>query len=121
MISISYDAIATMALVCFVCLVLMLVLIAKDTAKLPDMSTRLIRMEHMLFQLLTQTQLQSVLSEASGKRAVFRTPDGKYSASSPEELMNKIMNDPDYPKNDEELRKYFEDMMGDEDDEDEDK
>lgn len=123
MISISYDTLIIAALIVFVGLIAAMISIVKDTAKIPDISTRLIRMEHMLFQLFTQVQLSNVVSElaGSGKRMMFRTPDGKYTASSPEELMDKIMNDPDYPKSDEDLRKYFEDMMREDEEDDEDK
>lgn len=120
MIPISYETLVLIAAGVVLLLIGMSFISMRDTAKLPDISTRLIRMEHLLYQMFSQAQLQTILAENQrGGRMMFRTPDGKYSASSPEELMQKIMNDPEYPKNDEELKKYFEDMMKD-DEEDED-
>ena len=119
MISISYEIILLAAILCVLVIFGLFIFIIRDTAKLPDMSTRMLRIEHILNQLFMQSQLQSVMEDGHGKKLMFRTPDGKYSAASPEELMQKIMNDPEYPKDEDELKKYFDDLMKENDDDSE--
>ena len=100
------------------------IIVIRDTAKIPDISSRLIRMEHVLNQLFMHTQLRELSQPMDSQppgRIMFKSPDGKHSARTPEELIQKIMDDPEYnihPKNQDGLRKFFEELMREDEDDD---
>jgi hypothetical protein len=133
MITLSYEqaAIILCALILFQIAVSIFgyILIAKDTWKISDIIIRLHRLEHSVQQLLMAGSLkdiESILSKGESPRGriVFKSPDGKYTANSPEELMKKMLNDPEYddlPFEDEQnLKEFFDDIIRDQEEEDDD-
>lgn len=74
-------------------------------------------LEFMIQQIAINLQNKFIRDEG---RVIYRTPDGKHIANSPEELIQKIMNDPDYNSPDQEnLKKFFERFLRDSDESDE--
>jgi len=120
--TISLDTIFLSALIALFGILGALLIVIRDTSKIPDISIRLIRTEHVLNQLMFNMQLQDMAHTLDGQKGkvMFKTPDGKHTASSPNELIEKIMNDPEYniePKNQDGLRRFFEELMKDDEDE----
>lgn len=93
----------------------MIILISRDTTKIPELVTRVTNIEKLAEQLASDViaERDSPISE------VWRTADGKYEAESFEELLTQMAQDPNTPLSREEIdsiKSIFEKIMGEPDD-----
>lgn len=69
---------------------LSILLISKETSKIPELVSRLIGAEMMLTQLINEVDM-----ERDNRQTMWRSADGRYEASSFEELLHRMATDPD--------------------------
>lgn len=84
--------IVTISLFGFGGLALLIVLMSRDTTRIPELINRVTNVEK-----LTEKLSADVNMEQSSTNELWRTADGKYEASSFEELLTKMVQDPNTP------------------------
>ena len=116
-------------------ILLLLVLVLRDSTKLPEINSRLFKVEQMLQSLIgnvQMSQMEDSFNEAlkeqnessSHAKRIYRSADGKYEADSVDKLLMMMVNDPHSsvdPNDLEALKRIFEQITknieNDEDDE----
>lgn len=99
-------------------LVALLILMSRDTTKIPEIINRVSNIEK-----LTEHLSADVSGERNISRELWRTADGKYEATSFEELLTTMAQDPNTPLSIEEvnsIKSIFEKIMGETSDDDDD-
>jgi hypothetical protein len=98
------------------CLILFL---SRDTTKIPELLARVSNIEELVEQLAAEVSAEI----GEPLREFWKTSDGKYTATSFEELLSNMASDPNGPLSQEELdaiRSIFDKIAGESSDSDED-
>lgn len=104
-----------------------LIFLFRDVLKLSNMAHQLNVLSEKLQKVMMDLQISRVedhfndlleqeVKNTDSSKNIFRTADGKHSASSPEELIQKMANDPEYgydQKEIERLKKFFDKLKKD--------
>lgn len=115
------------SLIGFFSVIVIMVLISRDTTKIPELVARVSSVEALVGMLTADVGAEIAASHASAMgrpREIWRTADGRYEAGSFEELLTKMSDDPNSGLTVEEIesiQSIFEKIMGlpnEEDDED---
>jgi hypothetical protein len=114
------------SLIGFFSVIVVMVLISRDTTKIPELVSRVSSVEALMGMLTADVGAEIAASHASAinsPREIWRTADGRYEAGSFEELLSKMADDPESGLTVEEIesiQSIFEKIMGlpNEDDED---
>jgi hypothetical protein len=88
---------------------------SRDTTRIPEIVSRLTNIENLTQQLSSDVSAEQM----NGFQELWATPDGKYKASSFEELISKMASDPNGPLSQEEIdaiRSAFDKILGQPDD-----
>lgn len=109
-----------LVIVCFGVLFIGILIIARETMKMPEIISRLLNIESLTQQLVSDVGFEM---SSIGKPTVFRSADGKYEASSFEELLQLMSGDPNSSLTKEDLdtikalfQKFLQDQQDDDDD-----
>ena len=112
----------------FSSVIIIMVLLSRDTTKIPEAIARLTNVESIIGELTSDIRAEIVASQTEAihpwqPQELWRTADGKYEAPSFEALLSKMVDDPDSNLTTEEkeaIQSIFEKIVGIQDD-DEDK
>ena len=115
----STDTLALMMVMLFGILFIAILLMSKETSKISEINSRLVNVEMLSQQLVTDVGLE--LNNANTQ--IWRSADGKYQADSFEGLLRQMSTDPSGPLSKDEIetiKSVFDKIMQmpDEDDED---
>ena len=115
----STDTLALMMVMLFGILFIAILLMSKETSKISEINSRLVNVEMLSQQLVTDVGLE--LNNANTQ--IWRSADGKYQADSFEGLLRQMSTDPSGPRSKDEIetiKSVFDKIMQmpDEDDED---
>jgi len=94
----------------------LILLASRDTTKIPELIARTTNIEKMLEHLSADVGVEMA---GGAVREVWRSADGKYEASSFEELLTKMTNDPNSPLTADEIesiKSIFDKILGESDD-----
>lgn len=114
------------SLVGFFSLTIIVMLMSRDTTRIPEVIARIVNMENIIGELTSDIRTEIVAGQSESihswsPQEVWRTADGKYEATSFEALLSKMVDDPDSTLTVEEkeaMQSIFEKIMGVHDDED---
>jgi hypothetical protein len=114
------------SLIGFFSVITIIVLISRDTTKIPETIARLTNVESIIGELTSDIRAEIVASQTEAihpwqPQELWRTADGKYEAPSFEALLSKMVDDPDSTLTIEEkeaMQSIFEKIMGVNDDDD---
>lgn len=114
------------SMVGFFGLATIMVLISRDTTKIPEVVMRLSHIESLVGELTSDIRAEISASQASEMahprlQELWRTADGKYEAESFEALLSKMADDPNSPLSPQEIeaiQSVFEKIMGVQDEDD---
>jgi hypothetical protein len=97
-----------------------ILLISRDTTRIPELLNRLIKTEDLVTKLSSDVGME--LNDTSNASEIWKSADGRYTASSFEKLLSMMANDPDGPLTTDEInaiKSVFEKIIGDVDEDDE--
>jgi hypothetical protein len=99
-----------------------LLLVSRDTTRIPELLSRLTKTEELITKLSADVNLQ--IDDNNNMSEIWKSADGKYTAGSFEELLSMMAGDPDGPLTPDEInaiKSVFEKITGESNDDDDDK
>ena len=97
----------------------LILFVSRDTTKVPEILTRLQIVESMLMRLVADVDAEIGTDDKTPE--IWKTADGKYTATSFEDLIGMMASDPSGPLSPDEvnaIRSIFEKILGEKDEDD---